>query len=247
MIGAIAHYNLLERIGEGGLGEVYRARDTKVGRTVALKLVAARLRRPVTASSGCSRTPGRRPRCPIPTSPRCSTSATHEGGCYLAYEFVAGDRAAPAIERRGDEPPARARPRRADRRRAWPTRTRTACCTATCGPTPSSSPRRAAPRCSTSACRVWTRGGQLRALAAAAPDVVARRRRSTVAGLHVAGAGARRRGRSAHRRVLARRVIIYEMVTGQHPFAGPTRPRSCSTSPRRRRPCRAPSIRTCRR
>ena len=36
----IAHYNLLERIGEGGIGEVYRARDTKVGRTVALKIVS---------------------------------------------------------------------------------------------------------------------------------------------------------------------------------------------------------------
>ena len=35
---AIAHYNLLERVGEGALGDVYRARDTKVGRTVALKL-----------------------------------------------------------------------------------------------------------------------------------------------------------------------------------------------------------------
>ena len=36
---SIAHYNLLEPIGTGGLGTVYRARDTKVGRTVALKLL----------------------------------------------------------------------------------------------------------------------------------------------------------------------------------------------------------------
>ena len=36
----IAHYNLLDRLGEGGIGEVFRARDTKVGRTVALKIVA---------------------------------------------------------------------------------------------------------------------------------------------------------------------------------------------------------------
>ena len=32
----IAHYNLLERLGTGALGDVYRARDLKVGRTVAL-------------------------------------------------------------------------------------------------------------------------------------------------------------------------------------------------------------------
>jgi serine/threonine protein kinase len=36
----VAHYNLLERIGEGGIGELFRARDTKVGRTVALKIVS---------------------------------------------------------------------------------------------------------------------------------------------------------------------------------------------------------------
>ena len=38
---SIAHYNLLEHLGAGGLGDVYRARDTKVGRTVALKLLPA--------------------------------------------------------------------------------------------------------------------------------------------------------------------------------------------------------------
>lgn len=37
---SVAHYNLLERIGSGPLGELYRARDTKVGRTVALRVVA---------------------------------------------------------------------------------------------------------------------------------------------------------------------------------------------------------------
>ena len=41
----IAHYNLLDRIGEGGIGELFRARDTKVGRTVALKIVSPRDRR----------------------------------------------------------------------------------------------------------------------------------------------------------------------------------------------------------
>ena len=34
----IAHYNLLERLGIGALGDVYRARDLKVGRTVALMM-----------------------------------------------------------------------------------------------------------------------------------------------------------------------------------------------------------------
>jgi serine/threonine protein kinase len=89
---AIAHYNLLDRMGEGGIGEVYRARDTKVGRTVALKVVSpaiaaspdrlARLLEDAAAAATLSH----------PNIATLWDVGEADGHHYLAYEFTAGHR-----------------------------------------------------------------------------------------------------------------------------------------------------------
>jgi serine/threonine protein kinase len=91
MLESLGHYKILDRIGAGGIGEIYRARDTRLGRTVAIEVL----------SPDISRHAGRRER--FLQDARASAVLSHpniaalyEVGqekdvTYLVCEFVPGE------------------------------------------------------------------------------------------------------------------------------------------------------------
>ncbi len=87
---SILHYHLLSPLGEWGLGGAYRARDTRFGRTVALRLA------PDTAFADAAERAlflEDARAAAVLSHPNIATLfdvGTYDAGCYLAYEFAAG-------------------------------------------------------------------------------------------------------------------------------------------------------------
>jgi serine/threonine-protein kinase len=72
----LGRYELLEKLGEGGMGQVYRACDTRLGRTVAIKVLAPGIGGGPDRRERFEREGRATPRSHIRTSVRCSTSAS---------------------------------------------------------------------------------------------------------------------------------------------------------------------------
>lgn len=99
MTESIAHYDILGLMANGALGSVYRARDTRAGRTVAIRVL----------TSGMS-DPAQRARAIDLIQPCTALSHPHvatlfevgeqRGSVYLVYEFVPGDKLAALIDER---------------------------------------------------------------------------------------------------------------------------------------------------
>jgi eukaryotic-like serine/threonine-protein kinase len=214
-LGTVAHYNLLERIGAGGLGEVYRARDTKYGRTVALKL----------APPGFERGP-RHDR--LLNEARTAATLSHPNiatlfdvdydgdRLYFAYEFVPGQtlrqqmgggpmNAVHALELAAQAADALAEAHahgvvHKDIR-----------------PDTILETAKGSAKVLDFGLSIWTQGGQTRALAAAAPDSLGSDALAIVSYMSPEQArGERVDGRSD---LFSLGVVLYEMLTGVNPYA----------------------------
>ena len=85
MVGkTISHYEITEKLGQGGMGAVYKARDTRLGRAVAVKMVNAqftqRFEREAKAISALNH----------PHICTLYDVGEHEGAPYLVMEYVEG-------------------------------------------------------------------------------------------------------------------------------------------------------------
>src|SRR5882672_1050310 len=100
----ILHYRVLERLGAGGMGEVYRAEDTRLGRTVALKFLGGSERaRP----DGRRRLLAEARAASALNSPRAAVThdiIEHEDLLFIVMEYVEGETVQSRIQR-GPVPP----------------------------------------------------------------------------------------------------------------------------------------------
>jgi serine/threonine protein kinase len=108
---ALLHYRIIGKIGQGGMGEVYRAEDTKLGRHVAIKLLTAEAMRDEVAGTR-SETAKRR----LIREAQSASALNHpnivtihsieqaDGLDFIVMEFVEGETLKALVERGGALP-----------------------------------------------------------------------------------------------------------------------------------------------
>ena len=218
-------YEVRGPLGAGGMGEVYRARDTKLERDVAIKILPDALTGSAIGSRGSNVRRACSPRSTIPTSARSTASRKPTACTALVLELVEGETLAGRIEP-GRGPRDRSAGHRApDRRRAG--------CRAREGHRPSrpeAGEREAharlddQSRCSTLASRSsWQARPARRTVAGTDGDLRRHQRGSHPGhrGVHEPRAGARARRRQAHGH-LGVRLRALRNADGAPGFAGAT-------------------------
>jgi serine/threonine protein kinase len=216
---AIAHYNLLQRMGEGALGEVYRARDTKFGRTVALKLVPDTLFTDEKSLGYFQQDARAAATLSHPNIATLFDVGQYDGGWYLAYEFAAGvtlreETAGGAVSaRRAVELAVQIADALADSHARGVLH-------GDLRPDSIFVTKKGSAKILEFGMGHWTHGGQTRIRAAAQPDSISENTSTTVS--YMSPEQASGGTVDARTDVFSLGIILYEMLTGRNPLAAPT-------------------------
>ncbi len=87
---SVQHYQLLTPLGDWGLGVAHRARDTRYGRTVALRLAADAAFADASERDAFLQDARAAAALSHPNIATLFDVGVYDGGCYLAYEFASG-------------------------------------------------------------------------------------------------------------------------------------------------------------
>src|SRR5262245_27547269 len=94
-------FEVLAPIGTGGMGEVYKARDVRLGRTVALKIVSHAYARDEEFATRFAREARAASALNHPNVAQIYWAGHHEGRPYFAMEFVGGSSLQELLQLRG--------------------------------------------------------------------------------------------------------------------------------------------------
>ena len=232
MIGqTISHYRVLGKLGGGGMGVVYKAEDTKLGRRVALKFLPEELSQDRQALERFQREARAASALNHPNICTIYDVDESEGRPFIAMELLEGQTLKHRIEGRPCRDGRAARLGESRLPTRWMPRTRRASCIGTSSRRTFSSPAAGRRRFWISAWRNSSRSGRgsrsrserpASATAVSGEDLLTSPGTTLGTVAYMSPEQARGEELDARTDLFSFGVVLYEMATGRQPFSGST-------------------------